>query len=116
MEIVLKTKQAGNAQFKFLSFDNPLNPYYKHVVRYIKEGRYTPTLEAQDEEEGSCDAYILSDPPSQLISSVWIGSNANIFARFSFLLDEDDDYGHYLHPSLFADKSDAASQVSKKTS
>lgn len=40
-EIVLKAKQAGNSQFDFLRFDHYLNPYYKHILRAMKEGRYT---------------------------------------------------------------------------
>lgn len=37
---MLKAKQAGNSQFDFLRFDHYLNPYYKHVLRAMKEGRY----------------------------------------------------------------------------
>lgn len=48
MEIMLKTKQAGNPQFDFLHFDDKLNPYYKHVVSMIKSGKYKPL---QEEEE-----------------------------------------------------------------
>lgn len=43
MEIVIKTKQAGNPMFAFLCFDNSLNPYYKHMVMMIKNGRYVTT-------------------------------------------------------------------------
>lgn len=39
-EIVLKAKQANNSQFDFLRFDHYLNPYYKHILRAMKEGRY----------------------------------------------------------------------------
>lgn len=35
MEILVKTKQAGNAQFGFLSFDDPLNVYYRFLVEQL---------------------------------------------------------------------------------
>ncbi|VUZ46056.1 unnamed protein product, partial [Hymenolepis diminuta] len=42
MEIVLKTKQSNNPQFKFLNYDDKLNPFYKELVKLIKSGRYIP--------------------------------------------------------------------------
>uniref|UniRef100_A0A8B9H840 Splicing factor SWAP n=1 Tax=Astyanax mexicanus TaxID=7994 RepID=A0A8B9H840_ASTMX len=75
-EIVLKAKQAGNSQFDFLRFDHYLNPYYKHILRAMKEGRYTPASDSkQDQGQGNND----DD-------------------------DDDDGDGSYLHPSLFATK------------
>ena len=59
MEILVKAKQSGNPQFDFLLIDNWLNPYYKHVLRYITEGKYTPEIpkqpspQPQKEEEQS---------------------------------------------------------------
>ncbi|KAI8739339.1 splicing factor, suppressor of white-apricot [Biomphalaria glabrata] len=58
MEIMLKTKQAGNSQFDFLHFENELNPYYKHMVQMIKSGKYKPAMEEEEtkkaeEEEGN---------------------------------------------------------------
>ncbi|XP_022341691.2 splicing factor, suppressor of white-apricot homolog isoform X1 [Crassostrea virginica] len=51
MEILIKTKQANNPQFDFLHFENPLNLYYKHMVKMIKSGKYKPKEEVEDEEE-----------------------------------------------------------------
>lgn len=42
MEILLKMKQAANPHFGFLSFDNPLYPFYRHVLSAIQSGRYIP--------------------------------------------------------------------------
>jgi Surp module. len=48
MEILLKMKQASNPHFGFLSFDNPLYPFYRHVLSAIQSGRYMPgTYEQQ---------------------------------------------------------------------
>ncbi|XP_072311365.1 splicing factor, suppressor of white-apricot homolog isoform X2 [Eucyclogobius newberryi] len=74
-EIVLKAKQANNSQFDFLRFDHYLNPYYKHILRAMKEGRYNiPSANKPEQPE---DSHSDSD-------------------------DECD--GGYLHPSLFAPK------------
>lgn len=51
MEILIKTKQANNPQFEFLHFENPLNLYYKHMVKMIKSGKYKPKEEAVEEED-----------------------------------------------------------------
>ncbi|XP_042167558.1 splicing factor, suppressor of white-apricot homolog isoform X1 [Oncorhynchus tshawytscha] len=50
-EIVLKAKQSGNSQFDFLNFEHYLNPYYKHILKAMKEGRYTPASDKQDSQD-----------------------------------------------------------------
>ncbi|XP_030210980.1 splicing factor, suppressor of white-apricot homolog isoform X1 [Gadus morhua] len=76
-EIVLKAKQSGNSQFDFLRFDHYLNPYYRHILRAMKEGRYTATADKPEPDPDSSDDS-----------------------------DADGD-GSYLHPSLFAPKKNA---------
>uniref|UniRef100_W5MGI3 Splicing factor, suppressor of white-apricot homolog n=1 Tax=Lepisosteus oculatus TaxID=7918 RepID=W5MGI3_LEPOC len=77
-EIMLKAKQAKNSQFDFLRFDHYLNPYYKHILKAMKDGKYTSVSEAKPEDKKKKDS----------------GSEDS---------DEDND-GNYLHPSLFATK------------
>ncbi|XP_028045733.1 splicing factor, suppressor of white-apricot homolog isoform X2 [Monomorium pharaonis] len=50
LEILIKTKQANNPQFAFLSIDEPLHQYYKHVLDAIKSGKYNPEKQPEKEE------------------------------------------------------------------
>ncbi|XP_077488346.1 suppressor of white-apricot isoform X2 [Amblyomma americanum] len=55
MEILVKTKQAGNPQFAFLAFDHPLNVYYRFLVEQLKCGTYVPASETAAGNEESDD-------------------------------------------------------------
>lgn len=72
MEIIIKMKQQSNPQFAFMHLDNPLYPYYKHLVKVIKSGAYKPA-------------------PRRKVSRS----------------EDEDDEGHYLHPSLMSGRPEA---------
>ncbi|XP_078410679.1 splicing factor, suppressor of white-apricot homolog isoform X4 [Cetorhinus maximus] len=81
-EIMLKAKQARNSQFDFLRFDHYLNPYYKHILKTMKDGKYVVQTEKRFEEKRKSVTESGED-------------------------DDDDNDGCYLHPSLFASKSNS---------
>lgn len=70
MEIMIKTKQSSNPLFEFLNIDNILYPYYKHMIKMIKSGKYKPKVDNESEDEDDNDD------------------------------DDDDDNQSYLHPIL----------------
>lgn len=47
MEIIINAKQKANKRFRFLDYENPLHKYYKHVLKMIKEKKYSPQINAQ---------------------------------------------------------------------
>lgn len=51
MEILLKTKQASNAQFNFLSHDGQYNAYYKHILNLIKTGTYQSHVDVEPKND-----------------------------------------------------------------
>lgn len=40
MEILIKTKQGDNPQFKFLNRDSVLHPYYTALIGLVKAGKW----------------------------------------------------------------------------
>jgi hypothetical protein len=58
MEILLKAKQSFNTQFDFLSYDNYLNPYYKHLQELIKTKQIDPLEFLTDPNEGRCRFFV----------------------------------------------------------
>ncbi|KAM4708818.1 splicing factor, suppressor of white-apricot homolog isoform 3-T4 [Discoglossus pictus] len=81
-EIMLKAKQARNSQFDFLRFDHYLNPYYKHIQKAMKDGKYISQSEKQNEKKKTFASTEDDDDDD----------------------DDDNEDGDYLHPSLFASK------------
>uniref|UniRef100_A0A1B6HNV5 SURP motif domain-containing protein n=2 Tax=Homalodisca liturata TaxID=320908 RepID=A0A1B6HNV5_9HEMI len=61
MEILIKTRQAQNEIFDFLTVGNYFNPYYKYVLEAIKSGRYNV-------ETSKLDDNIDSDHISSVLS------------------------------------------------
>lgn len=56
MEILIKAKQANNAQFDFLSQGGQLQPYYRHLLAAIKQGKYAPSADAAQDKSASASS------------------------------------------------------------
>lgn len=56
MEIVIKAKQANNANLKFMDVGSPLFPYYKHLLNAIKSGSYSPNAKQEDAEDSESNS------------------------------------------------------------
>ena len=52
MEILIRAKQSDNAMFDFLAFDDPLQPFFRHMVVMIKAGRFTVGAQKQGKCRG----------------------------------------------------------------
>ncbi|KAH9413675.1 hypothetical protein DERP_009379 [Dermatophagoides pteronyssinus] len=92
MEILLKTKQAANSNFEFLSIDSNLHPYYKHLLIELKSGRYR--FDDSNEQQSKSNNNDTND-----------NNNDDD--------DDDDDDDNYLHPSLLA-KTTTTTQTMEK--
>ncbi|XP_077995478.1 splicing factor, suppressor of white-apricot homolog [Glandiceps talaboti] len=88
-EIILKTKQSGNSQFGFLNYDHYLNPYYKHLLKYVQSGKYKPKFtSSKDKDENNHRK----------------SSNDDESSHHSDEEESDADSSGYLHPSLLASR------------
>ncbi|EDW58090.2 protein suppressor of white apricot isoform X2 [Drosophila virilis] len=53
MEILIKAKQANNAQFDFLSQGSQLQPYYRHLLSAIKQGKFAASVPAATTDQAN---------------------------------------------------------------
>ena len=51
MEIRIKINQKNNPYFAFMDFNDRLHPYYKHLLRVITSGNYTPKPQVEQKVE-----------------------------------------------------------------
>ena len=51
MEIRIKINQKNNPYFAFMDFNDRLHPYYKHLLRAISSGNYTPKPQVEQKVE-----------------------------------------------------------------
>ena len=84
MEIVVKTKQANNPQFSFMSMDHKYNAYYKHVLKQIKMGRYHPQLQVLSHVSRSVEAKRNKDGAVNSEVSTWSRVIISIFRKDDF--------------------------------
>ncbi|XP_016937007.3 protein suppressor of white apricot isoform X1 [Drosophila suzukii] len=65
MEILIKAKQANNAQFDFLTQGGYLQPYYRHLLAAIKAAKFPPapetTLDQQNPDQESQSTNVNSE-------------------------------------------------------
>lgn len=66
MEILIKAKQASNAQFDFLSQGSQLQPYYRHLLAAIKQGKFAASVQTTlDKGNAVTDANALPVSPKR---------------------------------------------------
>ena len=53
MEIRIKINQKNNPYFAFMDFNDRLHPYYKHLLRAISSGNYTPKPQVEQKVENT---------------------------------------------------------------
>lgn len=103
MEIRIKINQKNNPYFAFMDFNDRLHPYYKHILRAISSGNYTPKppveqkVETTEKKDGDHQIEQRSDNVEEQEESE----------------EEDSDGDYELHPLLMGSHSSSNSASAK---
>jgi hypothetical protein len=107
MEIVIKAKQRNSTQFDFLDWEHPFNIYYRHVLKMIIGGRYTPTVAADSTRPAKVKRYRKKKPAKgadgdRPMNDVDMPAVKALPSRGTPSTESDSDNSDagYLHPSL----------------
>lgn len=96
MEIRIKINQKNNPYFAFMDFNDRLHPYYKHVLRAISSGNYTPKPPVEQKVETAEK----KDDEQQLEQG-----GDNVEESEDSEDDEDSDGDYELHPLLMGSRN-----------
>lgn len=107
MEILLKTKQASNSAFNFLSIDSELHPYFKFLVSQIKARKYIPEQnndsKSDNDDDDNDGSYLhpslLSSNAKQKLKIPSLFSAKQVNDSYSLLVKNfKDKFGYELSP------------------
>ena len=110
MEIRIKINQKNNPYFAFMDFNDRLHPYYKHLLRVITSGNYTPKpqVEQKVEKEEKKDG---AQQLEKRIDRVEEQQQDNEEDEE----DEDSDGDYELHPLLMGSRATSSNATSNNT-
>ncbi|XP_076256359.1 protein suppressor of white apricot-like [Rhynchophorus ferrugineus] len=74
MEILIKAKQADNPQFSFLTVNDPLYKFYRHILAAFKNGRYHAQCDKKTKEDHNADKQEVEQDSHYLHPSLQSGS------------------------------------------
>ena len=111
MEIIIKAKQKFNPFFSFLDYGDDLNPYYRHLLRLISTGAYTPRSQSPSlvkAEEGEPSPEESGGPTAGGVESKT--KEPRLVVEYESSSDESEEEGFELHPLLRVSTSRGSSK------